>query len=216
MPSPEKKTPKSASKPRAKKEPKPTVEKPEKPKKEAKPKTPKAEKPKKEATPKTPKAEKPKKETKSKAQTPKQEPKSCEKSPKEEVKSPKEEPESAEKSPKKMSKPDDKTPAKDSGAQKTLLASTSDSADDKDYSEVVKRGRYDPIEDAMWKRGVKTPYLAFAKTLQAIEATSGRLKTIEILANYFRFGQFFLVTISSLKQNFYLLNICDAQHLLDV
>merc|ERR1719175_320738 len=54
------------------------------------------------------------------------------------------------------------------------------------YEEAVKRSRYHPIEDACWKRGDKTPYLAFAKTLQAIEATSGRLKTIEILANYFR------------------------------
>merc|ERR1719414_2581947 len=54
------------------------------------------------------------------------------------------------------------------------------------YDEAVKKSRYHPIEDACWKRGDKTPYLAFAKTLQAIEATSGRLKTIEILANYFR------------------------------
>ncbi len=49
--------------------------------------------------------------------------------------------------------------------------STSSSADSNDYSEVVKRGKYNPIEDASWKRGEKTPYLAFAKTLQAIEAT---------------------------------------------
>jgi len=57
-------------------------------------------------------------------------------------------------------------PAKDAGTPKALLASTSTPVDEKDYSEVVKRGRYDPIDDAMWKKGAKTPYLAFAKTLQ--------------------------------------------------
>jgi DNA ligase 1 len=30
------------------------------------------------------------------------------------------------------------------------------------------------------------PYLALAKTLEAVEATSARLKMIDILANYFR------------------------------
>lgn len=65
-------------------------------------------------------------------------------------------------------------------------SSPSSSSSSQSYEEIVKRSRYDPIEDAIWKRGEKTPYLAFAKTLQAIEATSGRLKTIEILANYFR------------------------------
>merc|ERR1719219_1021905 len=54
------------------------------------------------------------------------------------------------------------------------------------YEETVKKSRYDPIEDAIWNKDQKTPYLAFSKTLQAIEATSGRLKTIEILSNYFR------------------------------
>merc|ERR1719319_609842 len=34
--------------------------------------------------------------------------------------------------------------------------------------------------------GEKTPYLALANTLKAIEDTSGRLKTIEFLSNYFR------------------------------
>ena len=63
------------------------------------------------------------------------------------------------------------------------LSSTSSS---NKYEDIVKKTRYDPIEDAIWKKDQKTPYLAFAKTLQAIEATSGRLRTIEILANYFR------------------------------
>jgi DNA ligase-1 len=32
----------------------------------------------------------------------------------------------------------------------------------------------------------RVPYLALAKTLEKIEETKGRLKIIEILANYFR------------------------------
>jgi len=68
---------------------------------------------------------------------------------------------------------------------KSDAGSSSNNVLDK-YEDVVKKSRYHPIEDACWKKGEKTPYLAFAKTLQAIEATSGRLKTIEILANYFR------------------------------
>lgn len=45
---------------------------------------------------------------------------------------------------------------------------------------------YHPIEDAFWKQGEKVPYLALAKTFEAIENISARLKIIEILANYFR------------------------------
>ena len=54
------------------------------------------------------------------------------------------------------------------------------------YDTVVKRSGYDAVEDAIWKRGEPVPYQAFARTLLAIEATSGRLKMVEILANYFR------------------------------
>ncbi|XP_052741842.1 DNA ligase 1 isoform X2 [Bicyclus anynana] len=46
--------------------------------------------------------------------------------------------------------------------------------------------KYHPIEDACWSKGQEVPYLALAKTLQAIEATSARLKMVEILSNYFR------------------------------
>lgn len=45
---------------------------------------------------------------------------------------------------------------------------------------------YHPIDDACWKRGDKTPYSAFTRTLELIEETSARLKIIEILSNYFR------------------------------
>merc|ERR1719209_1739160 len=45
---------------------------------------------------------------------------------------------------------------------------------------------YHPVDDSFWARGEQTPFLALAKTLEAIEATSGRLRTIEMLSNYFR------------------------------
>lgn len=48
------------------------------------------------------------------------------------------------------------------------------------------KSNYHPIDDAFWKKGEKVPYLALAKTLELIENTSGRLKTIEILSNFFR------------------------------
>lgn len=40
------------------------------------------------------------------------------------------------------------------------------------------------VNDVVWKKGEKVPYLALAKTLQAIEAVSSRLKMIEILSNF--------------------------------
>jgi len=55
-----------------------------------------------------------------------------------------------------------------------------------DYNTKVVATKYHPIDDSFWARGEPTPFLALAKTLEAIEATSGRLKTIEYLSNYFR------------------------------
>ncbi|XP_049879856.1 DNA ligase 1 isoform X2 [Pectinophora gossypiella] len=46
--------------------------------------------------------------------------------------------------------------------------------------------KYHPIDDACWSKGEEVPYLALAKTLEAIEAISARLKIVEILANFFR------------------------------
>ncbi|VVC90260.1 unnamed protein product [Leptidea sinapis] len=46
--------------------------------------------------------------------------------------------------------------------------------------------RYHPVNDACWTKGQDIPYLALAKTLEAIEATSSRLKMIDILSNYLR------------------------------
>uniref|UniRef100_A0A182Y9W0 DNA ligase n=1 Tax=Anopheles stephensi TaxID=30069 RepID=A0A182Y9W0_ANOST len=57
---------------------------------------------------------------------------------------------------------------------------------------------YHPLKDAFWKKGDRlvalfahsnlhfVPYLALARTFQMIEETSGRLRMIEILSNYFR------------------------------
>lgn len=62
------------------------------------------------------------------------------------------------------------------------LASTSTSG--ADYDPSLKN--YHPIDDAFWKRGEKTPYLALARTFQLIEEQSGRNKNIETLSNFFR------------------------------
>lgn len=48
------------------------------------------------------------------------------------------------------------------------------------------KSKYHPIDGACWSRKDKVPYLALAMTLEKIEGISGRLKIIEILANYFR------------------------------
>jgi len=55
-----------------------------------------------------------------------------------------------------------------------------------DYEKKVMAVSYHPVDDSFWARGEQTPFLALAKTLEAIEATSGRLRTIEMLSNYFR------------------------------
>lgn len=49
------------------------------------------------------------------------------------------------------------------------------------------KAKYHPIKDACWARGKPVPYLALAKTFEAIEPVSARLKIIEILSNYFRY-----------------------------
>ncbi|XP_041972033.1 DNA ligase 1 [Aricia agestis] len=48
------------------------------------------------------------------------------------------------------------------------------------------KAKYHPINDASWSKGQEIPYLALAKTLEHIEATSARLKMVEILSNYLR------------------------------
>ena len=55
-----------------------------------------------------------------------------------------------------------------------------------DFNQKVTASSFHPVDSSFWARGEPTPFLALAKTLEAIEATSGRLKTIEILSNYFR------------------------------
>ncbi|KAK3857353.1 hypothetical protein Pcinc_036392 [Petrolisthes cinctipes] len=53
-----------------------------------------------------------------------------------------------------------------------------------DYNPGKKK--YHPIDDAFWKKSERVPYLALARTMELIENTSGRLRTIEILANFYR------------------------------
>ncbi|XP_013165316.1 PREDICTED: DNA ligase 1 [Papilio xuthus] len=48
------------------------------------------------------------------------------------------------------------------------------------------KAKYHPVKDACWTAGQPVPYLALARTLEAVEATSARLKMVDILSNYFR------------------------------
>lgn len=84
-----------------------------------------------------------------------------------------------------------KTLKKEEGPRKTLvnpfaarMSGSSGSDAGADYN--PRKGNYHPIDDAFWTKGQKVPYLALAKTLEAIEETSGRLKMVEILANFLR------------------------------
>ncbi|XP_031357055.1 DNA ligase 1 isoform X1 [Photinus pyralis] len=45
---------------------------------------------------------------------------------------------------------------------------------------------YHPLDNAVWKQFESVPYMALARTLSEIENISARLKTIEILSNFFR------------------------------
>ena len=72
------------------------------------------------------------------------------------------------------------------GKSPASTSAASASKDSKPFEEVIKKTNYDPIKDAIWKKDAKTPYLAFAKALQAVEATSGSDRKIEILSNYFK------------------------------
>jgi DNA ligase 1 len=77
---------------------------------------------------------------------------------------------------------------KKSNTSVATTAKTSSSASNcensSDYDPSARK--YHPIKDAFWQRGDKVPYSALAKTFELIENTSGRLKTIEMLSNFFR------------------------------
>ncbi|XP_055617242.1 DNA ligase 1 [Toxorhynchites rutilus septentrionalis] len=68
--------------------------------------------------------------------------------------------------------------------EETSSTASGSKVDGVDYNPGKKN--YHPINDAFWKKGSKIPYLALARTFQIIEETSGRLRMIEILSNYFR------------------------------
>ncbi|CAC5403585.1 LIG1 [Mytilus coruscus] len=74
------------------------------------------------------------------------------------------------------------TPSKDTKTE-VKKESGSDKKTD-DYNPA--KSRYHPIDDACWKHGEKIPYLALARTFEAIEAVSARLKIMEMLCNFFR------------------------------
>nr|XP_027227889.1 DNA ligase 1-like isoform X2 [Penaeus vannamei] len=113
------------------------------------------------------------------------------KSPKEEEKDDKDSSGDEKKSPKKETaeKSEDKTkdsPATEKKVVRNPFAPKAPGAKDPGADYNPSKSKYNPISDAFWNHGEKTPYLALAKTMELIESTSGRLKTIEMLANFFR------------------------------
>ncbi|EJY57894.1 AAEL017566-PA [Aedes aegypti] len=186
--SPKKSSPKKVEeeKPIKKEKPSPKV----KPKSESKPKQEEKKSPKssaKKSSPKEKKAVKDEKPTESKDKEVKEVKKEAESPKDKEVKEVKKEAES----PKKDTKPVD---VKDktanvmsfftSAGKKDTGSGSGSKVDGADYNPGKKN--YHPINDAFWKKGDKVPYLALARTFQIIEETSGRLRMIEILSNYFR------------------------------
>lgn len=96
-------------------------------------------------------------------------------------------------SPKKIKKETSKEEAKRKSIEKE------DKSDEKSNEETLSpeqlvpeaeyepsKARYHPVRDACWARGRPVPYLALARTLELVEATSARLKIVDTLANYLR------------------------------
>ncbi|XP_071797865.1 DNA ligase 1-like [Asterias amurensis] len=163
-------------------------EKPEgKSKKEKSPKSKKSEK--KEKKSETKKEKTPPKKREVKKPLPQEEPMETDeevvqdKSPKvkKEVSSP-----VSSKTVKKTQEPEDdkKTPSKETKTPaKNFFGMSSKSSSDK-ISYNPGASHYHPVNSAYWKQGEKVPYFALAQTFEIIEATSGRLKTIEILSDF--------------------------------
>ncbi|XP_075985103.1 DNA ligase 1 [Anticarsia gemmatalis] len=92
-------------------------------------------------------------------------------------------------SPVKVKKESDDKPKK-SVENTTSVKDEKDSKSEKGLVPEVEynpaKPKYHPVDDACWAAGAAVPYLALARTLELIEATSARLKIIDILSNYLR------------------------------
>lgn len=91
------------------------------------------------------------------------------------------------KSPSKGQNEKSKSSAVDTKEKHSSEDETEDSGkpvNDIDYNPAASK--YHPVDSACWKAKAKVPYLALAKTFEAIESVSARLKMIEILSNFFR------------------------------
>ncbi|XP_067124516.1 DNA ligase 1 isoform X2 [Centruroides vittatus] len=84
------------------------------------------------------------------------------------------------------SKSMEKNEEKQSSGKESSPKSFNSEKDDVAIEYNPTKANYHIIEDAIWKRGEKVPYLALARTLEEIENISSRLKMIEILSNFFR------------------------------
>ncbi|XP_070581060.1 DNA ligase 1-like isoform X2 [Ptychodera flava] len=73
---------------------------------------------------------------------------------------------------------------KEGKSVKNFFGMQKPSSKDGDYKPA--KSNYHPIDDACWKHGEKVPYLAVARTFEAIEEITARLKIVNILSNFFR------------------------------
>lgn len=96
-------------------------------------------------------------------------------------------------SPKKIKKETSKTEAKRKSIGKEDKSDEESNAETFSLEKLVpeaeyepSKARYHPVRDACWARGRPVPYLALARTLELVEATSARLKIVDTLANYLR------------------------------
>ncbi|XP_043196469.1 DNA ligase 1-like isoform X1 [Amphibalanus amphitrite] len=72
------------------------------------------------------------------------------------------------------------------GLQRTASSSGADQSKTDGNKYDPSKKKYHPVNDATWKDGQKVPYLALARTFELVEATSARLKMVDILCNFFR------------------------------
>uniref|UniRef100_A0A1B0D270 DNA ligase n=1 Tax=Phlebotomus papatasi TaxID=29031 RepID=A0A1B0D270_PHLPP len=116
-------------------------------------------------------------------------------SPKKKKETPKDSPKKQEKTPEKKPEVKEEVPSPETNTKEkespkkvfTMFQKNSKEGESKNGNEYDPgKKKYHPIEDAIWKQNEKVPYLALSRTFQLIEETSGRLKMIDILSNYFR------------------------------
>ncbi|XP_055334441.1 DNA ligase 1-like [Paramacrobiotus metropolitanus] len=79
-----------------------------------------------------------------------------------------------------------KSPLKPGDKSEANAGKTSATSDNRESQYDPSAESYDPLTDACWQKGEKTPYIALAKTFDTIEKISSRLTIIRTMRNFFR------------------------------